>query len=494
MEHLGTKSTLLQKSIKQRKLGLLKQQQQTPQQQSVQLSFNSAKKGTFNDDIKYLQQLTQELLFETTKASETKRLAERSLPPLTSSNDLDVRLYALFALLLHNFVYDWYTKSLKLGSRDEFTKELVFLFAHISRNFQERINSADDEFVRLIVTDIPYLLKKHFESIQDVECMLARDGYEDTDGISCNEVFVNEWMIRFSDGLVDDEKTATYRRLLVKSVVCLILPHENTESSISREFVTSLLDGIVLKNVIESLCDSFAIWDIIGKICIDMSLQPKTNTKNPVSTVRRKSTAHRILEFFIIDEKFEIKTEKLLDFADFIPLLRFVNFLTLFDLRFPILLTFLQAIFQLMLKVSYLKRFISNSIKRVICEKALKCTNAEKLVDFLRHMMFPEDGRCQMKSRYIPQNEEELKAVYDFNFAELVKFLSNDSKLSRMLLSRSEAHNPTLVEAKAKCTMHMFKHRQINQVLIQKLIDLTIARIFPELQIQDTVSMFKIHQ
>ncbi|GAV29973.1 hypothetical protein PMKS-003479 [Pichia membranifaciens] len=253
MEHLGTKSTLLQKSIKQRKLGLLKQQQQTPQQQSVQLSFNSAKKGTFNDDIKYLQQLTQELLFETTKASETKRLAERSLPPLTSSNDLDVRL-------------------------------------------------------------------------------------------------------------------------------------------------------------------------------------------------------------------------------------------------FPILLTFLQAIFQLMLKVSYLKRFISNSIKRVICEKALKCTNAEKLVDFLRHMMFPEDGRCQMKSRYIPQNEEELKAVYDFNFAELVKFLSNDSKLSRMLLSRSEAHNPTLVEAKAKCTMHMFKHRQINQVLIQKLIDLTIARIFPELQIQDTVSMFKIHQ
>lgn len=492
MDHSGSKSTFLQKSIKQRKLGLLKQQQQSSQQPSAQLSSNPRKKTEFNDDIEYLQQLTQELLFGTIETSETKRFTERNLPPLTSSNDLDVRLYALFALLLHNFVYEWYTKSLKLGSRDEFTKELVFLFAHISRNLQERINSADDEFIRLIVTDIPYLLEKHFESIQEVECMLARDGYEDTNEYSTNEIFVNEWMMRFSDGLVDDENIATYRRLLVKSVVCLILPHENIESSISREFVTSLLDGIVLKNVVESFCDSFVIWDIIGKICVKMSSQPKKEIE--ISATRRKSSIHRILEFFVIDEKFEVRTENMLEFADFIPLFSFVNFLTLFDFRFPILFTFLQVVLQLMMKVGYFKRFISSSIKRVVCEKALKFKNAEKLIDLLRHMMFPEDDRCQMKPRYIPQNENELKAIYDFNFAEVVKFLSSDSNLSRILISKYEAQNPTAVKAKAKDTMQMFKHRQINQILIQKLIDLTIARIFPELQVRDTVSMFRIHQ
>lgn len=490
MDYSGSKSALLQKSIKQRKLGLLKQQQQ-----SVQANITVLKKGVPSDNIKVLQQLTQELLFENAAilAPETKSVTERSLPPLTSSNDLDVRLYALFALLLHNFVYGWYSRSLNLGSREEFTKELVFLFAHIARNLQERINRANAEFIRLIVTDIPYLLENHFKSIEDLTCMLARDGFEEVDEVLSDEAFVNEWMIRYSDGLVDDEKLSMYRRLLVKSVVCLILPHENTESNISREFMVSLLDGMVLKNVIESFCDSFVIWDIIGKVCSNLASPPK-KTGNSTLPLRRKSTLHRILEFFVIDEKYEVKAENMLEFADFIPLFTFLNLLTAFDLRFPLLLTFFQVIFQLMLKINYLKRFVNSSIKRIISEKVLKSSNAEKLVDSLRHMMFPENDQFHMKPRYIPQNNDELKALYEDNSAQLIKFLACDSMLSRLFISKHDALNPSNVEIKAKSTMQMFKHRQINKILLQKVIDLTLSQIFPEMQVQDTVSVYQIHR
>lgn len=495
MESGVFKLSPLKSTIKQRKLGLSKQlsQSQIPQ---LQPNVNIQKNKTPNDDIKYLEQLAQHLLFNFKTAKKNKRVkSEHRLPPLTSSNNIDVKLYALFSLLLHNFVFGWYTNSLDLGSREEFTNELIFIFAHLCRNFQERINNSTDDFVKLLIMDLPYLFTEHFENLEEVSCILIKDRGLETNGIFSDDEYVEEWMQRFSNGLTDDDKLVTYRRLLVKSIVCLILPHENVESNISREFVTSLLDGVVLKNVIESFCDSFVIWDIIGKVSVKLHSTAKA-TKKPKSDdklVRKKSTIHRILEAFIIEEKYEMKPENMLNFSEFIPLFSFINLITNFDLRFPLLITFFQIFFQLILSLNFLARFINNSIKRLIYGHVVNLTTVESIIDSLRHMMFPEDEKFEMKPRYVPQTAEELQSVYDENLKKLKAFLSSNSTISKVFISNGNAVNENFVDSKARYIMGCFKDRQINKILIQKIIDLLLSKMFPELQTQDNTNMYRIH-
>ncbi|KAG0688240.1 hypothetical protein C6P40_001217 [Pichia californica] len=482
------------KSIKQRKLGIIKQSSSQSQQQLQQSSqitkTTSTTKSIPTDNLEYLQNLTNRILFDIGKGNKLKKLdKEQSLPPLTSSNNLDIKLYALFSLLLNNFVYGWYRDSLNLGNKNEFTKELIFIFAHICRNLQERINNSKDELIKLLVIDLPYLLTEHVESIDDVWCLLAKDGAIISNEIHQDDYFINEWMARYSDGLNNDENYLTYRRFVIKSIVCLILPHENINSNISREFVTSLLDGIVLKNIIESFCDSFVFWEIIGKISTKLITLKKEKTRSII----KKSKIHIILEFFIIEDKYQVKPDDMLDFSNFIPLISFINLLSMFDLRFPILMSIIQVIFQVMLKIDLIKRFINNTIKRFVFENILNENNLEAIVDLLRHMMFPDDDKFEMKARYIPQNDEELQALYEENLKYFQNFLSSNSKFSKLFISDEDENNKNIIKEKAKYVFSVFKNKRINQVLVRKIIDLLLVKIFPELQIQDAIGTYIIH-
>lgn len=493
------------KSFKQRKVGIPKVtssqsqfQKNTPQPELTNIIPN--------DNLDYLKQLINEKLFHNDDNSNINdnsinnktAIKDYSLPPLTSSNDLDIRLYALFSLLINDFIFGWYENSLNLGEKDNFTKELIFIFAHISRNLQERINKSHNDFIRLIITDLPYLLNDHFNNLDEISCLLAREGFRKINEIEQDNILANEWVLRYNDGLTNDGKIVVYRRYVVKSIVCLILPHENTESKISREFLVSLLDGIVLKNIIDSFCDSFVIWDIIGKICQKLneinSLENKNNNSNYHKSSKKKSMVHSILEFFIIEERYELNGEDLLTFSDFIPLFNLINFLTLLNIRFPILATLTKVILQVMLNINFLKKFMNNAINRIISQNLLTQKNAEKLVDLLRHLMFIDDNKFGMKSRYIPQNNDELQILYDENLGHIKNFLSSGSKVSNIFISKADSVNENIVEEKAKYIMNVFKNRQINQTLIRKMIDLLLSKLFPELQTEDIVNEYKIHQ
>lgn len=485
------------KSFKQRKVGIpkasssqLQSQNNTPEPELTNIIPN--------DNIDYLQQLINEKLFNKNgninNINNRTVIKDYSLPPLTSSNDLDIRLYALFSLLINDFIFGWYENSLNLDEKDQFTKELIFIFAHISRNLQERINKSHNEFIKLLITDLPYLLNDHLNNLNEISCLLARDGFRKINEIEQDNILINEWLLRYSDGLTNDEKIIIYRRYVVKSIVCLILPHENTESNISREFLVSLLDGVVLKNIIDSFCDSFVIWDIIGKICQNLNNSNNNNNNKYDKISRKKSIIHSLFKFFIVEETYEINTDDLLTFSDFIPLFNLINFLTLFNIRFPLLTALIQVILQIMLNINFLKKIINNAINRIISQHLLTQKNLEKLVDSLRHLMFINDNKFGMKPRYIPQNNEELQIVYDENLNHLKTFLSKRSKISTIFISKNDSFNENIVEEKAKYIMSVFKNRQVNQTLIRKMIDLLLSKIFPELQTQDIVSQYKIHQ
>ena len=84
------------------------------------------------------------------------RPIDELLPPLTSSNDIDLHLYAIIAIVVKEFVYSWYGK---ITPDQGFVEEVVRIIAHCTRALEQRIRKVDVE--SLILDEIPHLVEGH---------------------------------------------------------------------------------------------------------------------------------------------------------------------------------------------------------------------------------------------------------------------------------------------------------------------------------------------
>ena len=80
------------------------------------------------------------------------------LPPLTSSNTVDLQLYAIIAVLLKEFVISWYGK---ITPDHLFVEEIVQTIAHVTRGLEERMRSVD--WTGVVYDEIPMLMDRHIE-------------------------------------------------------------------------------------------------------------------------------------------------------------------------------------------------------------------------------------------------------------------------------------------------------------------------------------------
>lgn len=81
---------------------------------------------------------------------------EGILPPLTSSNQVDLQLYAIVAIIIKDFVNTWYSK---ITPDRSFIDEVIQIIAHCSRALEERIRRTD--VVELILDEVPLILERH---------------------------------------------------------------------------------------------------------------------------------------------------------------------------------------------------------------------------------------------------------------------------------------------------------------------------------------------
>lgn len=81
---------------------------------------------------------------------------EGILPPLTSSNDIDVQLYAIVAVIIKDFVNSWYTK---ITPDRTFVEEVIQIIAHCSRAVEQRIRQVD--VTELILDELPSVVERH---------------------------------------------------------------------------------------------------------------------------------------------------------------------------------------------------------------------------------------------------------------------------------------------------------------------------------------------
>jgi len=82
------------------------------------------------------------------------------LPPLTSSNEVDVELYAFISIIIREFVHTWYTK---ITPDHTFVEEVVQIIAHCTRAIEQRLRKVDLE--ALIFDELPELLEVHVQGM-----------------------------------------------------------------------------------------------------------------------------------------------------------------------------------------------------------------------------------------------------------------------------------------------------------------------------------------
>ena len=87
---------------------------------------------------------------------------EGILPPLTSSNDVDVQLYAIVAIIIRDFVNSWYSK---ISPDHTFVDEVIQIIAHCSRAVEERLRQID--ITELILDDGAALIERHVVGKQE---------------------------------------------------------------------------------------------------------------------------------------------------------------------------------------------------------------------------------------------------------------------------------------------------------------------------------------
>lgn len=120
----------------------------------------SRHKGNHEQTVRYIKRIlcqstSQQSPLATEQGLESQPLDEL-LPPLTSSNEVDVQLYAIIAVILSNFVQVWYNR---ITPDQEFVAEIVQIIAHCTRGLEQRLRAIDLE--DLLLDELPATLTSH---------------------------------------------------------------------------------------------------------------------------------------------------------------------------------------------------------------------------------------------------------------------------------------------------------------------------------------------
>lgn len=136
-----------------------------PATRTVDRDQSSKQKRNAQNDaatIAYIKKIlcSRPLMADTNSDTPTRNVESASLeellPPLTSSNEVDVQLYALIAVILSNFVQIWYNR---ITPDQQFVSEIVQIIAHCTRGLEQRLRKVDLE--GLLLDEVPDLISAH---------------------------------------------------------------------------------------------------------------------------------------------------------------------------------------------------------------------------------------------------------------------------------------------------------------------------------------------
>lgn len=384
-----------------------------------------------------------------------------------ATTQVDLEIWALGALFVREFILSWYQGKLNLLNQSEFIGELVYIVDFMKLCWHDRIQRCD--WTRILLDDLFCLLSLHMDAVEQAD---SRGGSR------FGGDFAENYM-RFN-GHFCLQKPATeplYGKVLVKHLLALTLPEEELNSSLPKDFLTSLLNDLVIRNIVENLSDSFVIWDLLGKLA-DAANKPPNTKETGLYT--------RVVHFgshFIAYSTSMLRSDKnsndppsetsSLSYSIF----PFLSRLFKVDTTFPLTTVLLSKVRDLFTSSVRCTHWTNNLLVNIVYHDMLTEHNVSKGVQFLRHMMFPEDREFHLKPRYVPQTPEEYEAVKQTNLLKVRQLLvAKQPFLINQLYGGQDELDSSL-----NAFFDSFADKTVNKSLLWQLLDLLLVSIFPEL-------------
>ncbi|KAI2630960.1 PXA domain-containing protein [Hypoxylon sp. NC1633] len=210
------------------------------------------------------------------------------LPPLTSRNDVDLQLYALIAIIIKEYVQNWYGK---ITPDETFVAEIVQIIAHCTRALEQRLRNVDLE--SLLFDELPELLDAHIRAYRTAKNSVARPPVE----ANPREIYHSLWPLpalspvpRPGHGSTQaqaDHESA-YRQILVQGVLALLLPTEDLENECLTALVGQLFSELIIGNlIVNKLSEPWLIWE--GLIILTRIARTRSKLETPVPGVIKRN-------------------------------------------------------------------------------------------------------------------------------------------------------------------------------------------------------------
>ncbi|KAK0621372.1 PXA domain-containing protein [Bombardia bombarda] len=201
----------------------------------------------------------------TDKGKNTSTSIEGLLPPLTSRNDVDLQLYALIAIILREYVQNWYNK---ITPDEAFVDEIVQIIAHCTRALEQRLRKVDLE--SLLLDELPDLVDKHVTTYRTAHRPVAQHPVE----THPREIYHSLCPLpalspvprpEVAGSVVEQAKNeAAYRQLLVHGVLAILLPTEDLENGCLTALVGQIFSELIIGNsVANKLSQPWLIWELL---------------------------------------------------------------------------------------------------------------------------------------------------------------------------------------------------------------------------------------
>lgn len=203
------------------------------------------------------------------KGQTTPRPIEEVLPPLTSSNEVDLQLYAIISVIIRDFVQAWYSK---ITPDQVFVNEIILIIAHCTTALEQRLQQVDLE--ALLFDEIPELVQAHLNSYH-----LAKAQAVSTSSLVSDTRLVYHTLHPHpalspvpSEGVPGSsveqrENESVWRQLLIQGLLAIILPTEDLENGCLRALVAEIFAEMIFANGISGkACESWLLWECITKI------------------------------------------------------------------------------------------------------------------------------------------------------------------------------------------------------------------------------------
>ncbi|EME49303.1 hypothetical protein DOTSEDRAFT_49594 [Dothistroma septosporum NZE10] len=221
---------------------------------------------TYIKRILCAQAQAERLAAKSATESDDARTLEQLLPPLTSSNAIDVQLYAFIAVILSNFVQIWYNR---VTPDQQFVSEILQIIAHCTRGLEQRLRQVDLE--ALLLDELPQVLTEHVEVIR----MAQRSNQPEPTPFQQRTRYhtlrphlaLSPVPIDAETSLLQHDNETAWCLLLVKQALPLLLPPEDLQNPCLEVLVSEIFSEMILRSgILGRASEPWLLWDGIAKL------------------------------------------------------------------------------------------------------------------------------------------------------------------------------------------------------------------------------------